>query len=221
MADESELRGGGGRALPADEIVDLPGDRAGRQPAAGRAVAPRPHGRRGLRVLWPVAGSLASTATAATILYTGIDVTPLDDRPTLAPPRASAPESPGDSAGPSATETVPATTPAPDPPSTGRAPPPDKPPARRTPERDDALKNLRRSVENGVRADEIRSDVGLDLTNIIDATIREARRGEHDLVDVRIDQLRTKVVTRTREGGITGERARRLQHLLDEADAQF
>jgi hypothetical protein len=221
MAGEPEPRGDGGRAAPADEIAELFGDRAGRPPDAGRPAVPRPHGRRGLRVLWPVAASLASTATAATILYAGIDVTPLDDRPTLAPPRVPAPASPSGSSAPSATETGPATTPAPDPPSTGRAPPPGDPPARRTVERDDALADLRRSVESGVRACEIRSDVGLDLTNIIDTAIREARRGERDLVDVRIDQLRTKVVTRAREGGIAEERAQRLHRLLDRADEQF
>ncbi|GAA4090941.1 hypothetical protein [Actinomadura miaoliensis] len=221
MAGEPDLRGDGRRGTPADEIVDPLGDRAARPQATGRPAAPRPHGRRGLRILWPVAGSLASTATAATILYAGIDMTPLDDRPTLAPPRASAPGTPNTSSRLPATGSAPATTPVPDPPSTGKAPPPAPPPNRRTPGRGDVLRILRTSVENGVRAHEIRSDVGLDLTNLIDAAIREAREGERRLVNVRIDQLRAKVVTRTREDTITGGRAQRLHRLLDDADAQY
>ncbi|GLW61768.1 hypothetical protein Arub01_00120 [Actinomadura rubrobrunea] len=211
----------GRRPAPTDEIVEPLDHRAAPPAAGGRPAGVRARGHRVLRMLLPIAGSLVSTATAATVLYAGIDLTPLDrSQPTLAPPRTSTPGTPPPSFRPPATSTP--SSPVPDPPDDDS----DRPRKRRGSEwkreheDGDALLLLRMSVQNGVEAREIRPDVGLDLTNLIDAAIREARAGIERSVDARIEQLRATVVTRVRERTITPWRASRLQRLIDDADAQ-
>jgi eukaryotic-like serine/threonine-protein kinase len=111
----------------------------------------------------------------------------------------------------------PTTTPRPGPTATTRptsSPVPTPSPARSTvastkPTLGDAVDRLRRSVDAGRTAGDIRPDVAQDLLNIINNLDRNA-------TPARVDALHHKVDDRIREGGISQTRAAQLHSELDQ-----
>jgi serine/threonine-protein kinase len=63
-------------------------------------------------------------------------------------------------------------------------------------------------------AREVRPDVAVDLDNVITNLLGELAAGERVDLRQRVTQLRTKIDTRRREGGITNARADRLTATL-------
>lgn len=71
----------------------------------------------------------------------------------------------------------------------------------------EALTRMRRTVDEGMAAREVRSDVAVDLDNIITALTNEVAAGRRVDLRQRITDLRQKIITRLGEGGLTRGRA--------------
>ncbi|GAA2139519.1 hypothetical protein [Actinomadura napierensis] len=71
-----------------------------------------------------------------------------------------------------------------------------------------ALLRLRFAVGQGVAAGDVRADVGIDLTNVIQGMLA------HPHPDADVPALQHKIGTRTREGAITAPRAAELRRIL-------
>ncbi|WP_141578323.1 hypothetical protein [Actinomadura sp. WMMA1423] len=180
-----------------------------------------PRAASGVRFPWLALAGVAATIVAATVLVLGIgDTVSSRDGSAgrLLPLQAASPSAPSSAATPwRPPESIPSDPPPPyTPPTTS----PGKPPARSTPPPgrgvDDALLRLRRAVDEGVAAGEVRDDVGLDLGNVIEGILD--RRGRSlDRVRADVAGLRHKIATRTREGAIAGGRAEELRLILDGA----
>ncbi|HEU5157105.1 MAG TPA: serine/threonine-protein kinase [Streptosporangiaceae bacterium] len=79
----------------------------------------------------------------------------------------------------------------------------------------EALAKMRRSLDEGAAAGQVRSDVAIDFGNLISQLEAELSTGEPvDDLNARIAQLRVKIEQRLREGGLTAERARDLRAAL-------
>ncbi|WP_433467141.1 protein kinase domain-containing protein [Spirillospora sp. CA-128828] len=170
---------------PPSAVFAAPGSTTG--PAAPndhrtRALRPRPrprHRRRGVR-LATVALVLTIPGTAAAAIL------------------ASAPRSPG---------TVPPSTPANAVPAPRTTPPRTEPavPDPAVPDTgvSDALGRLRPIVSRGYASGEIRSDVAVDLNNVITNLENDLTSNPNVDVGGRVAQLHDKIVTRQRERGLT------------------
>ncbi|MEV3919849.1 hypothetical protein [Actinomadura coerulea] len=162
----------------------------------------------GARFPWLALAGVAATVFAATVLVLGIGGTlssrdasagrllPLQaaSPPAPSPPEASSPRAPWPPPGSDAAE----------------PPPPQAPPTK--PGVNEILVRLRRAVDEGVAAGDVRDDVGLDLGNVIERMLDHGQRGRADVAS-----LRHKIATRAREGAITGGRAEQLRTILDSA----
>jgi serine/threonine protein kinase len=71
----------------------------------------------------------------------------------------------------------------------------------------DALTRMRRTVDEGLAASEVRADVAVDLDNLISGLQAELAAGSHVNVNQRVAELRTKIAQRVREGGLARTRA--------------
>ncbi|SCG53257.1 serine/threonine-protein kinase [Micromonospora coxensis] len=204
--------------LPALPVAHGTGD----DPGADGASAAAPHGdhskttpghrrraaRPGSRRPLVLVGGLALVVTTAALIA-----------PTLTP-RSPAPPS----------NALPTTAPVTDPPATPddqiTVPPAaptatatsTSPPSRPQPAPDggqgaggltEAAERLRTLIDDGVRSGDIRSDVGIDLRNVLANLTREAADGRADLAEP-VARLREKVTRRVQEGAITPEFARHL-----------
>ncbi|MDN3356520.1 serine/threonine-protein kinase [Actinomadura sp. DC4] len=78
----------------------------------------------------------------------------------------------------------------------------------------EALSQMRRSVDEGLSASDIRVDVAIDLENIISALQSQLAMGQKVDVNQRVSELRTKIAQRVREGGLTQTRADALTRVL-------
>ncbi|MFI0482372.1 hypothetical protein [Actinomadura sp. 9N215] len=156
---------------------------------------------RGFRLPWLALAGVAATIVAAATLVAGIGDTLDGGGPPgrLLPLHAASP---------------PLTPPPNDP---GRAPstpvaPPESPETRLH----DALVRLRLSVSRGVDAGDVRGDVGLDLTKVIEQILdRPWTPLEHRRADV--GRLHQRIAVRARQGTIAGRRADELHLILDRA----
>jgi serine/threonine-protein kinase len=77
-----------------------------------------------------------------------------------------------------------------------------------------ALISMRRTVDEGAAAGEVRPDVALDFGNVISDLQGRLAAGEPVDVTQRVAQLRTKIDQRLREGGLSAERAHELHAAL-------
>ncbi|MFF5175509.1 serine/threonine-protein kinase [Micromonospora sp. NPDC000089] len=82
-----------------------------------------------------------------------------------------------------------------------------------------AAARLHQLIDDGVRAGDIRTDVGLDLRNVLGNLTREATEGRSDLATP-VARLRQKVDRRVGEGGITPGYARRLDAAIVALDGE-
>ncbi|WP_149261009.1 hypothetical protein [Actinomadura sp. K4S16] len=166
-----------------------------------------------VRFPWLALAGVAATIVAATVLVLGIGDTVSSrdgsaDR--LLPLQAASPPAT------SPPETTGSQTPWPPP---AEPPPPTTPPETAPPRGmsvDGALMRLRRAVDEGVAAGEVRDDVGVDLGNVIEG-ILDRRARSLDRLRADVAGLRHKIATRTREGTITGGRAEQFRLILDNA----
>ncbi|WBB79414.1 serine/threonine-protein kinase [Micromonospora sp. WMMD882] len=81
-----------------------------------------------------------------------------------------------------------------------------------------AANRLDQLIDAGVDSGEIRSDVGLDLANLLRNLTLAAADGEGDVTGA-VAEMRAKVARRVSEGGITPGYARQLDAALDRLDA--
>ncbi|MCP9950337.1 MULTISPECIES: hypothetical protein [Actinomadura] len=166
------------------------------------------------RLPWLAIGAVATaTVVAATTLVLGIgDTLSSRDRSAgrLLPLQAASPSATASPSGTPAPEPPP---PEPEPEPTTAEPEPSKPEDPPGTNVHDALLRLRHAVHEGVAAGDVRDDVGLDLTNVINGMLDGGRQGRRDVAF-----LQHKIATRTREGGIAGGRARELHLILDHAE---
>jgi serine/threonine-protein kinase len=98
--------------------------------------------------------------------------------------------------------------------ATPRPPAPNSTPQQPQISPDQALSAVRQSVSEGVNAGEIRQDVGVDLDNVLGNLQRDLARGQQVDLRQRVEEIRSKIATRFREGGITLNRANTLNSLL-------
>jgi serine/threonine-protein kinase len=77
-----------------------------------------------------------------------------------------------------------------------------------------ALSRMRRSVDAGLAASEVRVDVAVDLDNVISSLQAQLATGAHVDVNQRVSELRTKIAQRVREGGLAQNRANDLTQAL-------
>ncbi|NKZ07349.1 hypothetical protein [Actinomadura latina] len=172
------------------------------------------HSRPGFRIPWLALAGVAATIIAATTLVAGIgDSLSSRDRSAgrLLPLQAA---SPPPAAAPGRVAPGP-DTPAAELPPAGDAEPPE---TSASPESriHAALLRLRSSVYQGVAIGDVRDDVGLDLTNVIEGMLgRQWSPLDRRRADVAY--LQHKISTRTREGAITSGRAEQLHLILDRA----
>jgi hypothetical protein len=75
---------------------------------------------------------------------------------------------------------------------------------------------MQRAVDQGVTAGEIRSDVGVDLGNLITNLKNELTSGQPVDLRQRVAELRAKIATRVGEGAITQGRANKLNAILSD-----
>jgi len=78
----------------------------------------------------------------------------------------------------------------------------------------DTLTRMRRTVDEGLAAREVRADVAVDLDNLITNLQAEIAAGVVVDVSRRVGELRKKIVQRVREGGIAQNRADALTRTL-------
>ncbi|MCO5974476.1 protein kinase domain-containing protein [Actinoallomurus soli] len=203
------------------------------EPVAGPdAVTPRRAVRPITRVLTapavqrrrvPIAAGAAAAVTAAVI---AIVLGSGDDGSRAALTAPSGPVGSTASPSPAPVTSGPATPGATPPGSSSAAPavpPPSPPPTARqvrartapTPAGTvEALTRMRRTVDEGMAVREVRSDVAVDLDNIITALTNEVAAGQRVDLRQRCTDLRQKIVTRLGEGGLTQSRADTLLHEL-------
>ncbi|XVQ09657.1 serine/threonine-protein kinase [Spirillospora sp. CA-255316] len=134
---------------------------------------------------------------------------------------ASADPSPSPSPTDSATETPPASaepTPTANPAPTRKAGPAQPPPA---PSADpvQVLSRAQRAVDEGTAAGEIRSDVGLDLNNVLGNLRRDLQQNPSVDLRARLAEIHAKIDTRLGEDALTPSRAERLHAILNEIRA--
>lgn len=218
---------------PGDQAVDMVGEQAAAYEAAAayRAMAPEPvrrtrtlassrepHGR-----LLLVAGGTTAAAVAALGLLLGGAAF----RPVAAPLGASS----TGSASPASHLASPQQ------PVTDSSPPKPHAPQRRSarsasprptgtarphllsatpPDVIKALARLRHTVDEGLVANEVRVDVAVDLDNVIGDLQTQLTAGEPVNVDQRVNELRTKIAQRVREGGLKKSRADLLDQTLSD-----
>ncbi|MGI8336570.1 serine/threonine-protein kinase [Actinomadura scrupuli] len=91
--------------------------------------------------------------------------------------------------------------------------------SRSVPDAIGALTGLRRTVDEGAAAGEVRSDVAVDFDNLIAALLDRLSAGEPVDVGQRVAELRRKVRERLREGGLSAGRARQLDDGLSAVSA--
>jgi len=77
-----------------------------------------------------------------------------------------------------------------------------------------ALSRMRRTLDEGLAAREVRMDVAVDLDNAIDGLQAQLTAGDPVDVDRRVGQLREKIAERVRDGGLTKPRAELLNQTL-------
>lgn len=77
-----------------------------------------------------------------------------------------------------------------------------------------ALSRVRELIARGKERAEIRSDVALDLDQVVTGVQREVAAGRLDVLDQRVQSLLRKVATRLREGGLTRPRAEEINRAL-------
>ncbi len=185
----------GGALLPASasDTALLPAQGGGDPAAATRAGPARPPGSappagpvRHYRRAWLVGGALVAAALVGAI----VAATAL--RPAQRPPAAGAGKT---------TTTAPVAVSST---STATSSVPSRPPAARPL---DALQEVRRNVEDGVAAGEIRADVGTDLNHLISDLEERLVDGRRGGLKRRVDELRHKLDERVREGAISPTRA--------------
>jgi serine/threonine protein kinase len=78
----------------------------------------------------------------------------------------------------------------------------------------EVLSRMRRSVDEGLAASEVRVDVAVDLDNVIGNLQSQLSTGAHVDVSRRVSELRTKIAQRVREGGLAQNRANDLTQAL-------
>jgi hypothetical protein len=78
----------------------------------------------------------------------------------------------------------------------------------------EALTRMRRTVDEGLAASEVRADVAVDLDNLISGLQAELAAGSRVNVNQRVAELRTKIAQRVREGGLARSRADTLTETL-------
>jgi serine/threonine-protein kinase len=172
-----------------------------------------PHGR----LLLVAGGTTAAAAVALGLLLSGAAF-----RPVAAPVDSSSSGAPSSSATLSAVPERPVTnTPPPTRRQRGRSvatrtSPTAVPPLPNAtpPGAVDALTRMRRTVDEGLAASEVRADVAVDLDNLISNLLNEIAAGAHVNVNQRVSELRTKIAQRVREGGLTSTRASLLTRTL-------
>ncbi|MEU8797390.1 hypothetical protein [Spirillospora sp. NPDC048819] len=158
---------------------------------------------RGFHLPWLALAGVAATIIAAATLVVGIGDSLGDGRPAgrLLPLQAASPPPP-----------APAPAPADPTPEDGPAQTREPPDSRIH----EALLRLRFSVDEGVEQGDVRDDVGIDLTNVIERILdRPWSPPERRRADVAY--LHHKIATRTREGAISDHRADEFHLILDHA----
>jgi serine/threonine-protein kinase len=78
----------------------------------------------------------------------------------------------------------------------------------------EALTRMRRTVDEGLAAREVRADVAVDLDNLISGLQAELAAGAHVNLNQRVGELRRSIAQRTREGGLARTRADTLTETL-------
>jgi serine/threonine-protein kinase len=129
-------------------------------------------------------------------------------------PRLAGPDSPADpssSAGPRSPAAV-------DPPVSPPAKKSSAPPA--LAQEIAALTRIRPIIERGVATGEIRSDVGVDLNNVITNLQNDLVAGQRDDPEQGVTELQTRIATRLWEGGLTQSRADELNTALSAVSPQ-
>ncbi|WP_433476153.1 protein kinase domain-containing protein [Spirillospora sp. CA-142024] len=81
---------------------------------------------------------------------------------------------------------------------------------------DEVLARAGRSVDDGVAAGEIRSDVGLDLNNVLGNLRRDLQQNPSVDLHARVAEIHNKIDTRLGEQALTASRAARLHAILNE-----
>jgi serine/threonine-protein kinase len=76
------------------------------------------------------------------------------------------------------------------------------------------LARMRPLVDEGFTSGEIRSDVAVDLNNVVNNLQNELVGGQHVDLQRRLADLHNKIATRLREGGLTQSRAEKLNGVL-------
>lgn len=193
--DELPGVGPAAAAVPAGESPEIPAPRAAPAGERSDAAAARPRtsvladpmGPR--RRLWPpVAGGMAAAIVLAVVL---VIATRGAGRPTGRPSAAAPPSATRQATPPPATAAV--------------------APAGAL----EALTKMRRSVDEGAAAGQVRPDVALDFDNLISQLQDELSAGQPvDDFDGRVGRLRVKIDQRLREGGLTVQRAQELRATL-------
>jgi eukaryotic-like serine/threonine-protein kinase len=79
-----------------------------------------------------------------------------------------------------------------------------------------ALTRMRRSVDEGLAASEVRVDTAVDLDNLIGSLQAELAAGRPVNVGQRVSELRTKITQRVREGALAPARADELTRALSD-----
>ncbi|TDC76109.1 hypothetical protein [Actinomadura sp. 7K507] len=162
---------------------------------------------RGPNLPWLALAGVVATVVAAATMVIGIGDSLGDDRPPsrLLPLQAASPPTTPPASSP------PEDTPPPTPGSSKSSEPPiSEPPIY------EALLRLHFAVDEGVEQGDVRDDVGIDLTNVIERILdHPGAPPEHRDADVA--HLHHKIATRAREGAIDDDRARELHRILEHA----
>jgi serine/threonine protein kinase len=209
-----------------EEVASVPRDAdAERPPAADTGVvAPGAHSNEARRRSRRLAAGTIAAAIFAAASAAGAMVLSGQHAGRQAAPGAPGNGAPPAATAPSAPEAPPATTPSPPSGQPGApggaespapsATPPRQPGPTSPQEASAALSRMRSVVDRGRAANEIRSDVALDLDQVIGHLQEDLRSGEPIDLRRRIGQLSTKISQRLREGGLTRQRANQLNDIL-------
>jgi eukaryotic-like serine/threonine-protein kinase len=200
-----------------------PGTLAGR---AHRAVRRR---RRTLRYAAVLLSALVIAAIITLIARSASSgralpaLTPTATAPRTAPRTVTAPTDPSPTGGASESPATPAGSPsesrpmaAPDP---VRKITPAVPPSTAPADPAEVLSRARNTVDQGVTAGEIRSDVGLDLDNVLDNLRRDLQQDASIDLHARLADIHHKIDTRLGENALTPSIAERLHAILNEIRA--
>lgn len=177
--------------------------------------SPAPHGR----LLLAAGGTTAAAVAALGLLLGGAAfrpvAAPVDTRPSGGPQAQTLSASPEH---PVVRSSAPSTHPA----VRRHTPPPSPEPSATSPHLLDAtpvsainaLTRMRRSVDEGLAASEVRADAAVDLDNLIGNLQAELAAGEPVNVDQRVSELRSKITQRVREGALSPSCADELTQTL-------